>query len=63
MPKGTSQTEVTSNSEKTKLVALAVIDLCLPEAALRTCVANEQRFSFGIIHLSEIAAKIYTVVS
>jgi len=27
MPKGTSQAEVTSNSEKTKLVALAVIEL------------------------------------
>ena len=31
MPKGTSRAEVTSNSEKIKPVALAVIDLCLSE--------------------------------
>jgi len=31
MPKGTSQAEVTSNSEKIKPVALAVIELCLTE--------------------------------
>jgi len=31
MPKGTCQAEATSNSEKIKLVVLAVIELCLPE--------------------------------
>ena len=31
MPKGTSRAEETSNSEKIKLVALAVIKLCLSE--------------------------------
>ena len=31
MPKGTSWDEVTSNSEKIKPVALAVIELCLSE--------------------------------
>ena len=31
MPKGTCWTEVTSNSEKMKSVALAVIELCLSE--------------------------------
>ena len=31
MPKGTFQTEATSNSEKFKLVALAVVELCLAE--------------------------------
>jgi len=31
MPKGTSWAEVTLNSEKIKLVALAVIELCLAE--------------------------------
>jgi len=31
MPKGTSQSKVASNSEKIKLVALAVINLCLSE--------------------------------
>ena len=31
MPKGTSLDESTSNSEKIKPVALAVIELCLPE--------------------------------
>ena len=31
MPKGTCQTELTSNSEKIKPVALAVIKLCLTE--------------------------------
>ena len=31
MPKGTTQAETTSNSEKIKLVALAVIELCLSE--------------------------------
>jgi len=29
MPKGTSQAEATANSEKIKLVALAIIELCL----------------------------------
>jgi len=28
MPKGTSQAEETSNSEKIKLAALAIIELC-----------------------------------
>jgi len=31
MPKGTSQAEATSDSEKIKPVALAVIELCLTE--------------------------------
>ena len=31
MPKGTCQTKLTSNSEKIKPVALAVIELCLTE--------------------------------
>jgi len=31
MPKGTSWDEVTSNSEKIKPVALAIIELCLSE--------------------------------
>ena len=31
MPKGTSRAEATSNSEKMKPVALAVIELCLSE--------------------------------
>jgi len=31
MPKGTSWDEATSNSEKIKLIALAVIELCLSE--------------------------------
>ena len=31
IPKGTSQAEVTSNSEKIKPVALTVIELCLSE--------------------------------
>ena len=31
MPKGTSRAEAMSNSEKIKLVALAVIELCLSE--------------------------------
>ena len=31
MPKGTSRGKATSNSEKIKSVALAVIELCLPE--------------------------------
>ena len=31
MPKGTSQDEATSNSEKINLIALAVIELHLPE--------------------------------
>jgi len=31
MPNGTSQAEATSNSEKIKPVALAVIELCLSE--------------------------------
>jgi len=31
MPKGTSRSEVTSNGEKIKLVALAVIELRLSE--------------------------------
>ena len=31
VPKGTSQAEATSNSEKIKPVALAVIELCLTE--------------------------------
>jgi len=31
MPKGTSQAEAMSNSEKIKLIALAVIKLCLSE--------------------------------
>jgi len=30
-PKGTSRAEVTSNSEKIKPVALAVVELCLTE--------------------------------
>ena len=31
MPKGTSRAEATSNSEKIKPVALAIIELCLTE--------------------------------
>jgi len=31
MAKGTSQTEATSNSEKIKPVALAIVKLCEPE--------------------------------
>jgi len=33
MPAGTSQAEATSNSEKIKLIALAVIELCLSEGS------------------------------
>ena len=31
MPQGTSQDEATSNSEKIKPIALAIIELCLPQ--------------------------------
>jgi len=31
MPKGTSQAEATSNSEKIKVLVLAIIELCLTE--------------------------------
>ena len=31
IPKGTSRAEATSDSEKIKPVALAIIELCLPE--------------------------------
>ena len=36
MPKGTCQAEATSNSEKIKLVALAVIELCLSEGIIQS---------------------------
>ena len=36
MPKGTCQTELTSNSEKIWPVALAVIELCLTEGISQT---------------------------
>jgi len=33
MPKGTSRAEVTLNSEKIKLIALAIIKICLSEGS------------------------------
>jgi len=39
MPKGTSQAEATSNSEKIKLVMLAIIEFCLPKG-IRQSVEN-----------------------
>ena len=38
MPKGTSQAKATSNSEKIKPIALAVIELCLSEGISRNSV-------------------------
>jgi len=32
MPKGTSRAEATSNSEKIKVIVLAIIELCLTES-------------------------------
>ena len=40
MPKGTSQAEVTSNSAKIKLVALAVIELRLSEGTVSQSVSQ-----------------------
>ena len=36
MPKGTSQAEATSNSEKIKSIALAIIELCLSEGTRKS---------------------------
>ena len=36
MPKGTSWAEATLNSEKIKLVALAIIELCISQAVNHT---------------------------
>jgi len=35
MAKGTSRTEVTSNSEKIRLVALAIVELCESEGIMQ----------------------------
>ena len=45
LPKGTSQAEATSNSEKIKLVALSVIELCLSEG-IRQSVENSVKYNF-----------------
>ena len=39
MPKGTFRDEATSNSEKIKPIALAVVELCLPEG-IRQAVSH-----------------------
>ena len=49
MPKGTSRAEATSNSEKIKPVALAVIELCLSEGIsqlLSQSVENSIKYMF-----------------
>ena len=43
MPKGTSQAEVTSNSEKIKPVALAAIELCLSEGITQLLSVNHYK--------------------
>jgi len=42
MPKGTSWAEATSNSEKIKPVALAVIELCLTECIRQSISQSEE---------------------
>jgi len=44
MPKGNSPAEATSNSEKIKLVALAVIKLCLTEGVSQLGSQSEENF-------------------
>ena len=49
MPKGISQAEATSNSEKIKPVALAIIELCLSEAisySVSQSVENSVKYFF-----------------
>ena len=41
MPKGTCQTELTSNGEKIKPVALAVIELCLTAEGISQSVSRK----------------------
>jgi len=44
MPKGTSWAETTSNSEKIKPVALAIIELCLSEGIRQAVSLSEKKF-------------------
>jgi len=48
MPKGTSQAEATSNSEKIKLIVLDIIKLCLSEGISQSV----RRKFFSIIFLN-----------
>ena len=47
MPKGTSQAEAMSNSEKIKPVALAVIKLCLTEG-ISEAVSQSEENNFSV---------------
>ena len=42
MPKGTSQAEVTFNSEKIKPVVLTVIELCLSEGVSQSIIQSAE---------------------
>ena len=49
MPKGTSQAEATSNSEKIKPISLAIIELCLSEGisqSVTLSVENSIKYIF-----------------
>jgi len=48
MPKGTSRAEATSNSDKTKLVVLAVIELCLAEGIEKKIPFNKFFFKNSV---------------
>ena len=66
MPKGTSRDEATSNSEKVKPIALAIIKLCLPEG-IRQAVENSIFFLNFVTNLLEafrivLKALLYLVI-
>ena len=63
MPKGTSRAEATSNSEKIKPIALAVIELCLTEGISQVISQSEEnsvwKFHGNFLKAFQIDLKAY----
>jgi len=61
MPKGTFQVEATSNSEKIKPVALAIIEICLTEGISQAVSQKEILLTF-YYRMANIIIAIYSTL-